>query len=80
MRKDLERGQNGTPPAVLDEFINRCGVIRDLLEEISEYLDDHLGCDPERIGWGDVGDAGYYIEKLTQIMDHAHAAAGRTPS
>ena len=77
MRKDI-REQKGTSLTALDEFINLSGVIRDLLEEFSDHLDDHLGCDPERIDWGDVGDAGYYIEKLRQILDHVNAATGRT--
>lgn len=70
MRKDL--GTNGTDLTALDEFINRVGVIRVLLEEFSDLLDGHLGRDPESVNWGDVGDAGYCIDKLTEILDRVN--------
>ena len=28
--------------------------------------------DPEDINWGHVGTAGYYLEKLTELPDHAY--------
>jgi len=32
-------------------------------------MDEHIGVSPENVRWGDVGNAGYALEKLTELTD-----------
>jgi hypothetical protein len=56
----------------LDRFIGAIGAIRDRLEELTAYADDHMGYNPDDINWGHVGTADYMLEKLTALTDLAY--------
>jgi hypothetical protein len=55
----------------LGAFIGTLGEINDRLEELQTYIDDHMEYPPDDINWGHVGTAQYYLEKLTELTDHA---------
>jgi len=42
---------------------------RDLCAKLSEYLDDHMGAEPDSINWGNLGDAARITKLLAEIVD-----------
>jgi len=54
---------------ILGEFIGRLGEARERLAELQTFVDDHMDTNPDEISWGDVGNAGYVLEKLTELTD-----------
>jgi hypothetical protein len=55
----------------LDRFMEQIGEINERLAELKELANDHMGFNPDDIDWGHVGTAGFYLEKLTEMTDHA---------
>lgn len=55
----------------LDEFIGTLGDIYDRLNELSDFIDDHMGYNPDEINWGNVGTAKHYLAELTELTDMA---------
>ena len=50
----------------LDLFIARKAEIDRLLARLQASSDEHFGCDPEALNWGDAGSLAYVIEQLTE--------------
>ena len=55
----------------LGRFMEQVGEINEKLAELQAFADDHLNFHPDEINWGHVGDAGYYLERLTELTDRA---------
>ncbi|GHU48804.1 hypothetical protein FACS1894127_0250 [Clostridia bacterium] len=55
----------------LDAFMGKIATIHERLAELQEFADNHMEYDPEEVNWGHVGTAGYYLEQLTELTDHA---------
>ena len=55
----------------LNRFMEQIGEINERLAELQTLADDHMGFNPDDIDWGHVGTAGYYLERLTEMTDHA---------
>ena len=56
----------------LGRFIGIIGKIHERLAEIQAFTDDHMGCNPDDINWADVGSAGWFLDKLTEMTDLIH--------
>jgi len=41
----------------------------DLVQRLKAMSDNRFGIDPDKAGWGNVGDLGRYIELLKQVTD-----------
>ena len=50
-------------------FIARIYACKKLLKRIEEFIGDHLEVDPEKVDWGNVGDANSLRAKLEDIID-----------
>jgi hypothetical protein len=55
----------------LERFVGQIAEMNERLAELNAFVGDHMGYDPENIGWGHVGDAGYFLEKLSELTDCA---------
>jgi hypothetical protein len=55
----------------LAHFMGQMAEIRERLEELTDYADNFMEYSPDEISWGHVGNAGYFLEKLTELTDHA---------
>ena len=55
----------------LHEFMSRISEARERLAELTAYVDDHMQISPDEISWGNVGNAGYLVEQLSQLTDWA---------
>ena len=51
----------------LAAFTHHIGSARELLTQITRYIDDHLGVAPENVNWANVGDAAHTVEELKSI-------------
>lgn len=51
-------------------FLDRIESARATVTAIQTHLDEHLGVDPDRVNWANVGDAGWLLEQLTQACEH----------
>lgn len=56
----------------LDKFMGQICEINERLSELQKFADDHMGYLPDEINWGHVGTAGWFLEKLTELMDCAY--------
>ena len=56
----------------LDRFIEQIGEIRERLEELQKYVDNHMNFNPDGIHWGHVGTAGHFLKVLTELTDIAY--------
>ena len=55
----------------LSIFIAKVAEAQERLAELTAFLDDHMHKTPDEISWGSAGDAGYMVEKLTELTDWA---------
>jgi len=55
----------------LQEFMAKIATASTLLQELQEFVDDHMEYSPDEINWGHVGSAGYVVECLTELADWA---------
>ena len=55
----------------LGEFMSKVAEAQERLAELTAYMDNHMETSPENVTWGTVGNAGYVVEKLTEITDWA---------
>jgi predicted S18 family serine protease len=55
----------------LQEFMAKVAEAQERLAELTAYRDNHIETSPENVTWGTVGNAGYIVEKLTEITDWA---------
>ena len=53
-------------------FMAKMAEARQRLNELQTYVDDHMGESPDDINYGNVGSAGYLVEKLTELTDWAY--------
>jgi hypothetical protein len=53
----------------LDEYMAAQAAAAELLEDITEALDEHHGVGPDEINWGHVGDVNAVVEQLTAIKN-----------
>ena len=51
----------------LSAFISHMDTAQNLLEELQEYLNNHMDTRPEDVRWGHVGSAAHVIEQLQEI-------------
>lgn len=56
----------------LQAFMVNIEEISDRLVELKAFTDNHMETNPDDINWGDVGSAGYMLEKLTELTDWAY--------
>ena len=50
----------------LELFIARKAEIDRLLARLQASSEEHFGCDPETLNWGDAGSLAYVIEQLAE--------------
>ena len=55
----------------LAAFMANISDIHERLDELKAYFDDHMETSPDDIHWGHVGDAGMFLERLTELTDRA---------
>ena len=55
----------------LDRFIVQISEIKERLAELQEFAEEHLHVCPDDVNWSNVATAGYYLEQLTELTDHA---------
>ena len=55
----------------LDVFMSKIADAQQRLAELTVFVDEHMHKNPEEISWGCAGDAGYMVEKLTELTDWA---------
>ena len=72
MKKDLQKTLQASKEKALDKFIGQIGEIQERLAELQTFADDHMGYDPDSVNWGDVGTAGWFLERLTELTDSAY--------
>jgi len=53
----------------LSEFMAKISETQALLGELQAHVDDHMQVSPEDVTWGTVENAGYIVEKLSDITD-----------
>jgi hypothetical protein len=53
----------------LSEFMAKISEAQALLGELQAHVDAHLEVSPEDVTWGTFGNAGYIVEKLSEIAD-----------
>lgn len=56
----------------LDEFIGTLGTIYERINELRDFMDDHMGYQPDEINWGHVGTAQHFLSGLTELTDCAY--------
>jgi hypothetical protein len=52
-------------------FMEKVAEAKERLDELQRYVDDHMETSPDDVNWGDVGSAGYMVEKLIELTDWA---------
>jgi hypothetical protein len=62
----------GSHEKALGAFMGSIGEIRERLEELNAYFDDHMGYAPDDINWNHVGSATYFLTELTELADRAY--------
>ena len=65
----MKTKSKGAKPTAEEAFLARIFEARELLDQLGEHIDDHLGIDPESLHWGHVGDAGRVVELLRQAAE-----------
>jgi uncharacterized protein CbrC (UPF0167 family) len=56
----------------LDVFIGKVGEIKERLDELQAFVENHLNFDSEEINWSHVGTASRYLAQLTELTDQAY--------
>jgi len=56
----------------LGKFIGLMGEAWERLEELQEYIDNHMETNPDEINYGHVGSAEWLVSKLTELTDWAY--------
>lgn len=56
----------------IDSFIATIAEMNDRLDELKAYAENHMGCDPDSINWGNVGYAQSFLASLTELTDRAY--------
>jgi len=51
----------------LGEFMAKMAQAQELLTELQAHVDNHMEFNPDEINWGHAGNAGYMVEKLTEL-------------
>ena len=64
--------KNNNTEAALSRFIGIVSEIKDRLEELKTFFDDHMQYSSEDINWGHVGTAAFFLERLTELTDAAY--------
>jgi hypothetical protein len=54
------------------EFVGIMGEIGERLDELKEFFDDHMGCNPEELNYGHVGTAESFLAELKELTDRAY--------
>ena len=68
--KATAKRQTGHEQA-LAAFVARKAEIDRMLARLQAFSDEHFGCSPDEITWGDVGTLGDYADLLRRITDMA---------
>jgi len=71
MTKNLRKSIAVSKEQALSTFMGQIGEINELLAELQDFADDHLGYSPEDVTWGHVGTANYFLERLNELADFA---------
>jgi hypothetical protein len=53
----------------LAAFVSKKAEIDTILTRLQKLSDDHFGCAPDDVTWGDVGTLEHYAELLKRITD-----------
>ena len=56
-------------------FLEYQGRAFNALDNLTAYLDDHLGANPDTLNWGNVGDMGHIADRLELLV--GEIGAGR---
>lgn len=56
----------------LAAFVGTIGEIKEKLDVLNEYMDNHMDTSPEEINWGHVGSANHIRELLDGIIEFAN--------
>jgi beta-mannanase len=70
-----ERKENwllGSQEKALSAFIGTMGEVKEQLDELNAYFEDHMGVSPDEINWGHVGSATYFLTELAELADRAY--------
>ena len=68
----LQKNMEVQHEKALGRFMEQIGEINERLAELQTFVDDHMGYNPDDINWGHVGTAGWFLERLTEMTDHAY--------
>ena len=68
--KATAKRQTGHEQA-LAAFVAKKAEIDTMLARLQAFSDEHFGCSPDEITWGDVGTLGDYAALLRRITDMA---------
>jgi hypothetical protein len=55
----------------LNTFVGKISEIKERLDELQQFVDNHMEFAPEDIHWGHVGTAEHYLKELTELTDMA---------
>lgn len=58
-----------TNRTAIDAYLAAHAAAAELLEDITEALEEHHGVGPDEINWSHVGDVTAVVEQLTAIKD-----------
>jgi hypothetical protein len=61
-----------TNEKALAAFIENIAGIQEHLEQLQNYVDNHMEYNPDEINWGHVGTAAHYLASLKQLTDQAY--------
>lgn len=50
-------------------FMTKIAEAKTLLDELQNYVDDHMEVSPDDVHWGHVGDAERLLQNVTAITD-----------
>jgi len=64
LKKPNEKAQNA--------FIGNINEISERLKELTDYVENHMGYNPEEINWGHVGTSSHFLKELTELTDMAY--------
>ena len=64
LKKPNEEAQNA--------FILNINKLSERIKELSDYVENHMGYDPEEINWGHVGVSEHFLKELTELTDMAY--------
>ena len=57
----------------LNSFLGKIAEIKERIDELQQFIDNHMEFDSEDINWSHVGTAEHYLKELTELTDMAYS-------